>query len=387
MIKLKILVFFCLICATSGNAQSLKQKEYLIKGEIKGIDSGTIRMSNSNVLDSSIILNGKFSLKGSIGFPERMLFNISPGNWNFRAFVEDTTITLFIDTAGARHYGHGINKWALIWEIQETGSKLSDVYSKYTTETNVKNYSSVISSLNERLNSGKGNADVASHLEHEIDSVKTLALSGQKVWIENYINQYPASVAGVYLFNNFYESASTDISLAYLQSTLDKFSGLAKASVYYKQLYKAAADLALLQINKMALDFTLLKRDKTKFTLSSTRGGYTLIDFWASWCAPCRRAIPNWKKVYGKYHKKGFNIISVADDRNLSDWEQALVKEQMPWIQVIDNFPNKNEPAVVTELYGIKSIPYYVLIDKDGRIILSTNDESAIQRKIEEILK
>ncbi len=141
------------------------------------------------------------------------------------------------------------------------------------------------------------------------------------------------------------------------------------------------------QPNSLAPDFTLLKRDKSRFTLSSTRGRYTLIDFWASWCVPCRKAIPAWKEVFAKYKNKGLLIVGVSSDRRWEDWTKALDKEQMPWIQVLDEFPADNKPAWVTELFGSKTLPFYVLLDKEGKVILASGDKEVIRKKVEELFE
>ncbi|MBO9684419.1 MAG: TlpA family protein disulfide reductase, partial [Flavisolibacter sp.] len=214
----------------------------------------------------------------------------------------------------------------------------------------------------------------------------------QKIWIETYVNQHPSSIAGVYLFNEYFQSyqyyqSSPVSALPYLESTLNKFSGITTSSIYYKELAEIASDLRGIQQGSLSPDFTLLQRNKSKFTLASTRGKYTLIDFWASWCLPCRKAIPLWKELYAKHKNKQFTIVGVSSDRNWNDWIKALDKEQMPWVQVIDEFPNENTPALVTKSFGTNSLPFYVLLDKEGRVILSSNDKNEVSEKIEEIFR
>lgn len=388
---LSIIITIFLFCITHTNAQGKSQKEYLINGYVKGVSSGFIRMLSDNgdlVLDSAVIQNNKFIMRGEIGLPERRLFmfssNTSPCKWSFKAFVEDTDIELTIDTTGAEHYGtiENGNCWSLIWEIKESGSELNDVYVAYRNETQEKYYLALLNSLGEKLKAGN-NTDKA-EIQNEIDSVSKTILAKQKKWIEGYINKNPSSVAGIYLFNELYQT--TDISsLSYLQSILGKFTGPAKASIYYQQLSNAVDTFNLIQTGSTAPDFTLLKRDQSKFTLSSTRGNYTMIDFWASWCRPCRKAIPGWKTLYAKYNQKGFVIISVSTDSEYSDWLQALDKEKMPWVQVIDQ--RKNESTIVADLYSVHFIPFYVLLDKQGKVILASNDESQVTKKINEIFQ
>lgn len=387
--KLAILTLNCVVLSGITNGQQIKSEAYVINGSIAGIDFGLVKMlsrNGSKVLDSARVVKGKFYMKGNISTPERLLFNISPGNWNFMAFVENSTIDLLIDTTGAEYYSMNGDHWALIWEINETGSDLSDVYKIYKEETNFKYYTSIFRTLHKKLKTEEGNKDTAFSLKQEMDSINTLLLSSQKKWIENYIDLNPSSIGGVYLFSDYYQSAP-DISMAYLDFILNKFSGLAKTSVYYKQLTNTAIKLKNRQSNNLAPNFTLLQRDKSVFTLSSTKGNYTLIDFWASWCVPCRQAIPFWKKVHTKYKDKGFIIVSVADDRIRENWIKALNKEQMPWVQVIDEFPSANEPALVADMFEIDSLPFYVLLDREGRVLLSSSEKDTIEKKIESIFQ
>lgn len=112
-----------------------------------------------------------------------------------------------------------------------------------------------------------------------------------------------------------------------------------------------------------------------------------MIDFWASWCHPCREAIPHWKEVYQKYKDKGFDIVSVSDDAKWSDWKRAMDMEKMPWMQVCDEFPVKNMPAKVGSLYMTHYIPFYVLLDKEGKILVYSGKEADIDRKLKEIFE
>lgn len=384
------LICLFIIFIIDANAQLTNREDYFIKGTFNGLDSGTIRMLSRNgnvVMDSSIIEKGKFSMHGKVGMPEQLLFNVSPGNWNFLAFVEDTAITLSIDTTGAQHYGNEKNHWSLIWEINEVGSPLSDVFTKFKNDTHQEYYKSKITSLKQKLAAGKVNSETTDDVAtKEVDSLIILGLTEQKKWIEKYINKNSSSIAGVFLFSQYYQS-SPDMSLAYLEGILKKFSGLATSSTYFKELEGKAVNLKNAQHNSTAPDFTLLKRGKSEFKFSSTRGNYTLLDFWASWCVPCRKAIPGWKTVYSKYRSKGLIMVSISNDRNWHDWTKALDKEKMPWIQVIDEFVSSSATAKVSDLFGINAFPFYILINKEGKVILSSEDEHLIKNKLEEIFQ
>ncbi len=116
--------------------------------------------------------------------------------------------------------------------------------------------------------------------------------------------------------------------------------------------------------------------------LSDLRGNVVLIDFWASWCGPCRRENPNVVRVYNKYNDKGFEILGVSLDRTKSKWEAAIEKDGLTWLHVSDLKGWKNEAA---QLYGVRSIPHTVLLDKDGKIIARNLRGPALEQKLAEI--
>ncbi|UOE48875.1 AhpC/TSA family protein [Mucilaginibacter sp. SMC90] len=382
------ILFFLFLFVFQANAQSAKQGEFLVKGTIKGVSSGVIHLLSNGAVatDSAVITNGQFVMRGKIGQPEQKPFFITPGNWAFRAIIENGDITLEIDTTGAQHQYVKNSDYPLIWEIKESGSKVADAYNQFKNESGQTANIAILRKL-KGPNSGYDEATA----NKKADSISTVLITKQKAWIENYINKYPESFAGVFIYSQFcelfsqlYNSTPPDLA-----NILEKFSGPAKESDYYKALAAEAAIVKNTQLNNIAPDFTLLKRDKTKFTLSATKGKVTMIDFWASWCVPCRNAIPNWKKVYAKYHQKGLEIVSVANDKNWKDWITALDKEKMPWIQVIDEFvsTDKGSKSKALDMYSTHYIPFYVLLDREGKILMTSGNEDALTEKIAELLQ
>ena len=97
--------------------------------------------------------------------------------------------------------------------------------------------------------------------------------------------------------------------------------------------------------------------------LNQNKSTYTLIDFWASWCSPCRKEIPNLKRLYQKYHNAGLEIVSISADQNVEDWKEALAEEKTPW----QNYIDKNRQAVSE--FKVQYIPSIFIADSEGKII------------------
>lgn len=138
----------------------------------------------------------------------------------------------------------------------------------------------------------------------------------------------------------------------------------------------------LIPVGSEAPDFSQQSPDGRTIALSSLRGKVVLIDFWASWCKPCRMENPNVKKVYEKYHRKGFEILGVSLDRDMDAWKNAIQQDGLPWLHVSDLGFWNNAAA---QQYGISSIPFTVLVDKDGKVIDKNLRGPALEAKLAEI--
>jgi peroxiredoxin len=175
---------------------------------------------------------------------------------------------------------------------------------------------------------------------------------------------------------------------AFAQSLNRRFPGT-KMTKDYSDWYAAASEKQRapakpLELGMPAPDLSLQDMDGKQVSLSSFRGKYVLLDFWASWCQPCRNENPHVVAAYKKYHDKNFTVLGVSLDSKKSDWEKAIMEDSLSWTQVSD-LKSWNSSAVIT--YDIHAIPSNYLIDPSGKIIAHNLHGSDIEALLERELK
>ena len=148
------------------------------------------------------------------------------------------------------------------------------------------------------------------------------------------------------------------------------------------QVAKEVEKLAAFSIGGEAPDFTMNDAEGNPKKLSDFRGQILLVDFWASWCGPCRRENPHVKKLYEKYHDRGFDILGVSLDKDKNRWLGAIEKDNLTWNHVSDLKGWQNEAA---KLYGVRSIPETILLDNEGKIIARKLRGPSLEAKLKEI--
>ncbi|HWY37755.1 MAG TPA: TlpA disulfide reductase family protein [Bacteroidia bacterium] len=196
-----------------------------------------------------------------------------------------------------------------------------------------------------------------------------------------FIKQHPASNVGGYIifsvqfdwpqipeFDEMYNALSDKVKKGkFGKLALDKVNSLKGTTVGYP-----------------ALDFTLPDVNGKNVSLSSYKGKYVLVDFWASWCGPCRKENPAVVSAYNKYKDKGFDILAVSLDDNKDKWIAAIQKDGLTWTHVSDL---KGWQSAVGKMYGVTSIPFNLLLDKDGKILAKSLRGADLEAKLGEVLK
>lgn len=133
-----------------------------------------------------------------------------------------------------------------------------------------------------------------------------------------------------------------------------------------------------------APDFTITMPDGASFTLASLRGKYVLLDFWASWCAPCRAANQSLKKMMNSYKAKGFEVVSFSIDQKIKEWQKAVERDGISWTSLVDFKAWQSATAI---LYNVQEIPVSFLISPDGKIIAKNLTPEELEMRLKQLLK
>ena len=177
-----------------------------------------------------------------------------------------------------------------------------------------------------------------------------------------------------------------DLSYEHLDSIYNALAPNVQESPLMTEVREELAARKRVQPGMPAPDFTLQTPDGGTLSLSDLRGKYVILDFWASWCAPCRAAFPAMKEIYAQYKDKGLEILGISNDSRREDWLRALEQDQLPWKSVVDEFPAEGfGTARVISMYAVSYLPTLILIDPDGKIVGTLDGEPAVKAKLAEI--
>ncbi len=197
-----------------------------------------------------------------------------------------------------------------------------------------------------------------------------------------FIKAHPSSLVAAF---EIYDLYIYNPDVAEFEGAYNLLDSSVKASTIGQEVSRQLDIAKRTDINQFAPDFTLNDTNDQPVLLSSLRGKYLLIDFWASWCGPCRRENPRLVEAYKAYHKKGFEIVGVSLDNpgDKDKWLEAIKKDKLTWLQLSDL---KGWDCVVAKQYGIQAIPMNFLLDPEGRIVAKGLNGEKLSAKLASLL-
>jgi peroxiredoxin len=342
------------------------QHNAVINGTLKKSDGLTVYLRSVRQgflkLDSAVVKHDKFTLKTNVAITDWYLISLGNTLDGFRFLLDQGTTTFSGDSKDKDNF-------------KASGTQALSDWTNYLSST-----SSAIQTairLKSQANAAKGqDTAVYNTAVRAADKAFADLVESRRSWIKGHLS---SPVALMVLEDHWREFEPEEVT-----KICNEFMPEVKKHTACSALVSMVTSLPIEVMNRKAPDFTAKDTADIPVPLKSFRGKYVLIDFWASWCGPCRAENPNVVKAYSAYHPKGFEILGVSLDQNKDPWIKAIHKDNLTWTQVSDL---RGWGSEIAKLYNVTAIPNNFLVNPDGKIIGTNLRGQALEEKLKTIFK
>lgn len=374
---MKKITLFVATATLFFSCNNLKDNEFLITGTAEGVENGkkvfieTQTETGFIAKDTAVIENGKFELKGITEEIDLGFVRIEDENINLPLILEEGKITVIIktDTIQNSIIG-GTDNNEKFQSFNEESKEIARKKGKFE-KANI-----------ERITAAKKANDTAT-VNQIMKEYSTFQEDMNKVSM-NFITKNPDAYLSVLLLENFLMRQHLPMEeIKGYFNKLDKNLLKTKSAKNIKKIMDEMTATSKIEVGNKAPDFAANNPEGKKISLMQSLGKVTIIDFWASWCGPCRAENPNVVALYKEFHSKGLNIIGVSLDKDAAKWKEAIAKDGLIWTQ-ISNLKYWDEP--IANQYNVESIPATFILDAKGTIVAKDLRGAALKAKVTELL-
>jgi thiol-disulfide isomerase/thioredoxin len=340
--------------------------DFSIAGSVKGLPDSTMVFlarpgQTSDILATAYAQNGKFTLFGKVSDPDIYQLSFIGFPDEYDVFLTPAQLTVTGDVKGLK-------------KLLATGSAAQQDYQLYNAQ---------FEPLKQKLNAVVATINTTPEGKKRDSLVNIFEKYKQKVLdqVDVFTKSKPASPVSPFII---YVTSPVSGDLAALEERFSLLKPVAKETFYGRQVAKMISEGKVGLEGTQAIDFTQNDTANNPVSLSSFKGKYVLVDFWASWCGPCRHENPVVVAAYNAYKDKNFTVLGISLDQNKEKWIQAIHADKLDWTHVSDLKYFEN---AVAKLYKVSGIPYNMLVDPTGKIIARNLRGAALNETLKNVLK
>ncbi len=389
---MKTIIIMMLAIITLATTACASKDSFTINGTITGLTDGTeiclvpgSTHKQEKPIATTTLSNGKFTFSGQVESPRMFYIQLKENSGVIQVMVENgvnTTVTSKVETrdnngqewtsfsdtkvSGSPIHEEFLKKMAFKEELEQmfmSKNEKHKVISAQIGEARMNKNKTLMDSLAKTKEYQEMAADENLFFKAAGEKTKQAVMNNKNSWWGPFLMLQSMS---------WFEEEQKEWFANFSPEVQKSYYG----QIVYKELHPETLE------GKQAPDFTVTDSQGKTLTLQELIKGkkYTLIDFWASWCGPCRREIPNLKALYKEFATKGLEIISISIDKDNAAWQKAFQEEQFPW-------PNFLDKSNIADAYEVKLIPAIFLVDSTGKVLSIKLRGKALEEKIKELLK